>query len=78
MIYTKEDRYVVNIYITNLFIQAPIDRKPGEGNSRENKVSTGWYASTYGSIKYVPHVVYDKVNKVLYLKVFKAIYGVLQ
>ena len=41
MIYTKEDMYVVTIYITNLFIQAPIDRKPAEGNSRENKVSTG-------------------------------------
>ena len=31
MIYSKEDRYVETIDTTNLFIQAPIDRKPVEG-----------------------------------------------
>ena len=27
----KEDRYIVTLYIPNLFIQEPIDRKSGEG-----------------------------------------------
>ena len=29
-VYSKEDRYVGNIDIPNLFIHTPIDRKPGE------------------------------------------------
>ena len=30
VVYTKEDRYVTNIDMTNLFIQTLIDSKPGE------------------------------------------------
>ena len=29
-------------------------------------------------VKYDPNVVYEKVNKVLYLKVLKSIYGILK
>ena len=75
----KEYGYVATIDITNFFIQTYIDSKPEEekitmkinGVMVDNLVhmDTG---------KYYPAVVYERVNKVLYIEFLKYIYGMLQ
>ena len=72
----KEDRYIVTVYIPNLFIQTPIDSKPGEDKIMiEIKGVLVDMLAQMDPEKYFPNVVYKKVNKVLYLDFLKAIYG---
>ena len=79
MIYSKEDRYVETIDTTNLFIQAPIDRKPVEGKIRIKikGVLMDMLLQIYPG-KCGPGVVYEKLNKVLYIRVLKSIYVMIQ
>ena len=76
---TKEDRDVATKDITNLFIQTPIYRKPGEEKiiMKIKGVLVNMLVQTDPE-KYGPNVVYEKGKKVLYLDLFKAIYGMLQ
>ena len=72
-------RYVCNNYIYTQFLHSDTDRQETcRGvNHNENKVSTGRYADSDGSVKYGPNVVYKKVNKVLYLEFLKDVCGIL-
>ena len=76
---TKEDRDVATKDITNLFIQTPIYRKPGEEKiiMKIKGVLVNMLVQTDPE-KYGPNVVYEKGKKVLYLEVLKPIYGMLQ
>ena len=69
----------MTIVIPNLFIQTSIDRKPVEGEiiTKIKRLLVDMLVQLDPE-KYGPNVVYEKGKKVLYLELFKAIYGMLQ
>ena len=75
----EEDRDVETIDIPNFFIQIPIDRMSIE--KRKTMKRKGVLVDVLVQIdpeKYVPNVFCEKGNKLLYIKVLKAIYVILQ
>ena len=76
MIDTKLDRDVVTIGMTNFFIKPPLDRKPGK-DIIIMKIKEDMLVQMYPE-KCGLNVVYEKLKKVLYLEVLKAIYGMLK
>ena len=79
VIYTKEDRYVSTIDIPNFFIKTSIYRKPGEKEIIINiKVVLVDILVHMNPEKYFHSVVYEKVNKVLYVELLKAVYRMLK
>ena len=75
----EEDRDVETIDIPNFFIQIPIDRMSIE--KRKTMKRKGVLVDILVQIdpeKYVPNVFCEKGNKLLYIKVLKAIYVILQ
>ena len=79
MIDTKEDRNLEIIDIPNLFIQTPIDRKPGD--EKIMMKIEGLLVDMLGHMnpeKCYFNLGHEKVNKVLYIEVLKAVYVVIQ
>ena len=79
VIYAKEYGDLATIYIPNFFTHTPIDKKPGE-----DKIIMGINGLLVDIMvqtdpeKYGPNVVYEKGKKVIYLKLLKDMYGMLQ
>ena len=77
--YTKIYRDVATIDIPNFFILTLIDRKPGEKKVIINVKGLMVDMLVYMDLeKYGPNVVYEKLNKVLYLEFLKTIYVMLK
>ena len=77
--YTKIYRDVATIDIPNFFILTLIDRKPGEEKVIINVKGLLVDMLVYMDLeKHGPNVVYEKLNKVLYLEFLKTIYVMLK
>ena len=79
VINNKEDRDIITIDIPNLFIQTPIDRKPGEEiiTTKIKGVLVDMLVHMDPG-KYGPNIVHEKGKKVLYIDIIKDIYGMLK
>ena len=79
VIYNKVDRYVSTIDTPDLFIYKPIYSKPQEEKIiMKIKVVLVDILVHMNQGKYGTNVFHEKVKKMLYIDILKAIYGMLQ